>query len=94
MITEKGTSLDGWGVKKHLAGLANKTLPSTMGARYTKIVVNCLTCLDEDNLDFGNLTRLKGDDGIKAGVLRFKEKVRVPAGDRAPRPGLTATDTL
>lgn len=39
--------------------LANTKLPPVMGDRYRDVVINCLTCLDPDNLEFA-------DDSISA----------------------------
>ena len=41
-------------VKDALVEIAKTRLPCKVGDRYAHVVVNCLTCLDETNLDFGN----------------------------------------
>lgn len=61
-------------LKQHLVTLARSKLPSRMGDAYTKVVVNCLTCLDEDNWDFGNQSEFEDEDGVLIGV-RYIEKV-------------------
>ena len=62
-------------LKDHLVSLARDHLPSAMGTRYAKIVETCLTCLDEDNVDFGDRREFQDEDGILVGV-RYIEKVR------------------
>ena len=62
--------------KESLVELAEKELPSKMGDKYTDVVVNCLTCLDEDNADFGqNPEDFEDEDGVQIGV-RYIEKVK------------------
>ncbi|KAI9649892.1 hypothetical protein NHQ30_002476 [Ciborinia camelliae] len=61
-------------VKEHLVALAKDVLPKRMGERYKDIVVNCLTCLDEDNMDFGDQGEFEDVDGVLVGV-RYIEKV-------------------
>ncbi|KAF2278166.1 uncharacterized protein EI97DRAFT_247271 [Westerdykella ornata] len=63
-------------LKDHLVDLAKRSLPCRMGDKYTDVVVNCLTCLDEDNMDFGDQTEFEDEDGILVGV-RYIEKVLV-----------------
>ena len=41
-------------VKKKFESLANGLLPSVMGDKYRDIVVNCLTCLDDENVEFAD----------------------------------------
>jgi hypothetical protein len=48
--------------------------PKGMGERYEEIVVNCLTCLDQDNTDFGDQSDFEDMDGVVVGV-RYIEKV-------------------
>jgi hypothetical protein len=62
-------------VKNFLVELAKERLPSRMGDKYTEVVVNCLTCLDTDNVDFGDPTEFEDEDGVQIGV-RYIEKVR------------------
>lgn len=54
-------------VKRYLEQLANTALPSVMGDQYRDVVVNCLTCLDAENLDFAN--------GIVSEGITYVEKV-------------------
>lgn len=61
-------------MKEHLVSLAKRKLAKRMGERYEKIVVNCLTCLDEDNPDFGNPSEFEDPDGVLIGV-KYIEKV-------------------
>jgi hypothetical protein len=61
-------------MKEHLVALAERALPKRMGERYKDVVVNCLTCLDEDNMDFGNPDEFVDEDGVLIGV-RYIEKV-------------------
>lgn len=61
-------------MKKHLVDLAKRDLPKRMGDRYEKVVVNCLTCLDEDNADFGDQSEFEDLDGVVVGV-KYIEKV-------------------
>lgn len=61
-------------LKQHLVTLARSKLPSRMGDAYTNVVINCLTCLDEDNQDFGNQSEFEDQDGVLIGV-RYIEKV-------------------
>lgn len=61
-------------VKDSLVELAKRSLPSRMGNKYTEVVVNCLTCLDESNIDFGDQSEFEDEDGILIGV-RYIEKV-------------------
>jgi hypothetical protein len=45
-----------------------------MGTRYSDVVVTCLTCLDTNNVDFGDEVDFEDADGIEVGV-RYIEKV-------------------
>ncbi|KAL0937139.1 het-s domain protein [Colletotrichum truncatum] len=65
-------------IKEHLVELARNRLPPKMGDIYTSVVVTCLTCLDEDNDDFGG-EEMQDEDGILVGV-RFIEKVLLKLG--------------
>ena len=62
-------------MKEHLVALAKRHLPKRMGERYEKVVVNCLTCLDEENADFGDQSEFEDVDGVLIGV-KYIEKVR------------------
>lgn len=61
-------------MKEHLIALAKRDLPKRMGERYEKVVVNCLTCLDQDNVDFGDQSEFEDIDGVLVGV-KYIEKV-------------------
>lgn len=61
-------------IKAILAEVAQSRLPGLMGKIYTDIVVTCLTCLDKDNIGFGDETEFQDEDGILVGV-RYIEKV-------------------
>lgn len=74
-IDEAQGSLSGQALKNGLLKLARAELPSSMGSVYAEIVANCLTCLDEENDDFGDRSELEDEDGILIG-LRYIEKVR------------------
>ena len=60
--------------KDRLLSLARQELRSRMGTRYSEIVVTCLTCLDPENMDFGDESEFQDEDGILVGV-RYIEKV-------------------
>lgn len=60
--------------KKRLVDIAMERLPVQMGDKYTSIVITCLTCLDQENEDFGESAEMEDEDGILVGV-RFIEKV-------------------
>ena len=61
-------------MKEHLIALARRDLPKRMGGRYEEVVVNCLTCLDEENADFGDQSEFEDLDGVLVGV-KYIEKV-------------------
>ncbi|KAM3502662.1 hypothetical protein MY10362_004697 [Beauveria mimosiformis] len=61
-------------LKEDLVALANDLLPSRMGYLYTNLVKTCLTCLDQNNEDFGDESEFRDDDGILVGV-RYVDKV-------------------
>ena len=61
-------------IKDILVDLAQQCLPSRMGEKFTKIVITCLTCLDENNPDFGDSNEFEDADGVLIGV-RYIEKV-------------------
>ncbi|KAK3617639.1 hypothetical protein LTR56_025151 [Elasticomyces elasticus] len=63
-------------VKDHLVALAKRRLPQLMGEIYTEIVINCLTCLDDDSLVYGDEDDAdEKTDDVLVGV-RFIEQVR------------------
>jgi hypothetical protein len=61
-------------IKEKLVSLAKRELPKRVGNLYEQVVVNCLTCLDKDNIDFGNQKEFEDEDGVLVGV-RYIEKV-------------------
>ena len=61
-------------MKEYLIAVAKRDLPKRMGDRYEKIVINCLTCLDQDNADFGDQSEFEDRDGVLVGV-KYIEKV-------------------
>lgn len=63
-------------VKEHLVRLAQEKLPGKMGNKYAEVVINCLTCLDEDNEDFGHPEEFEDEDGVQVGV-KYVEKVDI-----------------
>ena len=62
-------------LKDHLVALAEQDLPDRTGPLYKDIVVNCLTCLDPTNADFGDQSEFQDADGVVVGA-RYIEKVR------------------
>ena len=63
-------------MKEHLIALAKRDLPKRMGERYKNVIVNCLTCLDQDNIDFGDQSEFEDQDGVSVGV-KYIEKVKL-----------------
>ena len=64
-------------LKDTLVHIAQKKLPTSMGDRYSTIVISCLTCLDKDNLDFGDDFELMDEHGVTIGV-RYIQTVSGP----------------
>ncbi|KAF2823759.1 hypothetical protein CC86DRAFT_59731 [Ophiobolus disseminans] len=60
--------------KDHLLSLTRLILPGSMGDKYAAIVETCLTCLDPDNVDFGDEREFEDKEGIRVGA-RYIEKV-------------------
>lgn len=54
--------------------LARSELPKVMGTEYARVVETCLTCLNDNNNDFGDQTEFEDEDGIVVGA-RYIEKV-------------------
>lgn len=54
--------------------MAKQTLPSKMGDKCARVVLNCLTCMDDTNADFGDRVQFEDEDGIFIGV-KYTEKV-------------------
>ncbi|KAK4148861.1 hypothetical protein C8A00DRAFT_38553 [Chaetomidium leptoderma] len=67
-------------VKDRLLRLASGPLRRKMGTVYCKVVETCLTCLEKDNVDFGDEKEFQDEDGVAVGV-RYIEKVVVRLGE-------------
>ncbi|KAL1958928.1 hypothetical protein VTO42DRAFT_3481 [Malbranchea cinnamomea] len=67
-LTERGS------IKSTLTALASDVLPKKMGDKYSQVVVNCLTCLDEDNPDFGDESEFQDEDGVLIAV-KYIQKI-------------------
>lgn len=62
-------------VKDYFVHLSRSiALRGKIGTKYSEVVETCLTCLDEDNFDFGEEGDLQDDDGVAVGV-RYVEKI-------------------
>ncbi|KAI0811652.1 hypothetical protein GGR55DRAFT_688268 [Xylaria sp. FL0064] len=61
-------------LKEKLVALAEKELPPRVGDVYTKLVIDCLMCLDPENGIFGAEEELTDEDGITIGV-KFAEHI-------------------
>ena len=57
-------------IKERLIAVAKRDLSKRMGERYEEVVINCLTCLDQDIADFG----FEDQDGVLVGV-KYIDKV-------------------
>jgi hypothetical protein len=66
-------------LKDQYTTLAKEKLPTRMGEKYTQVVVNCLSCLDATNKDFGDESEFEDGDGILIGV-KYIEKVWIVLG--------------
>lgn len=51
-------------LKDYLVEQARSRLAPRMGCKYAQVVVSCLTCLDDDNEDFGELDAGESDDVV------------------------------
>ncbi|KAK3678204.1 hypothetical protein LTR78_002300 [Recurvomyces mirabilis] len=60
-------------IKDHLVALAKRELPSLIGNIYTDVVVTCLTCLDDDNEEFGECEDHEDADGVFVGVKYIEQ---------------------
>ncbi|KAL3463876.1 hypothetical protein BJX64DRAFT_114602 [Aspergillus heterothallicus] len=67
-------------LKTYFTAMAREHLPYKMGEKYTNVVVNCLTCMDPTNDDFGDETEFEDDFGIRIGV-KYIEKVLLQLGE-------------
>jgi hypothetical protein len=63
-------------LKDYLVELATSKLSPRMGDEYARVVVSCLTCLDEDSDDFDGSLEMVENDSILVGV-RFIEKIMI-----------------
>jgi len=61
-------------VKDRLVNLARSKLPLTVGDRFAHVVITCLTCLDEENVEFSSVEEMHDEDGVIIGT-KFIEKV-------------------
>ena len=61
-------------IKERLIAVAKRDLSKRMGERYEEVVINCLTCLDQDNADFGDQSEFEDQDGVLVGV-KYIDKV-------------------
>ncbi|CAI7573887.1 unnamed protein product [Penicillium glandicola] len=61
-------------LKDQYTALAKEKLPIRMGEKYTQVVVNCLSCIDTTNEDFGDESEFEDNDGILIGV-KYIEKI-------------------
>lgn len=48
-----------------------------MGNKYSKVVETCLTCLDENNLDFGDPREFQDEDGVEVGTMYIKKVIGI-----------------
>jgi hypothetical protein len=64
-------------IKDSFTALAKEALPQKMGNKYTEIVVTCLTCLDKDNVHFGDESDFRDQDDVLVGV-RYIDNVSTP----------------
>ncbi|KAK4916902.1 hypothetical protein LTR66_016983, partial [Elasticomyces elasticus] len=67
-------------LKDQYTALAKKQLPKKMGEKYMNIVINCLSCMDKSNEDFGNESEFQDSDGILIGV-KYTEKISLLLSD-------------
>ncbi|KAK7417927.1 hypothetical protein QQX98_004229 [Neonectria punicea] len=70
-----GSGAMGFVAKEFMEQLARDRLPQAMGERYSRVVLSCLTCLDEDNVDFGGDAAQQAaadPDGIHLGVRYYE----------------------
>ncbi|KAI0805555.1 hypothetical protein GGR55DRAFT_264601 [Xylaria sp. FL0064] len=61
-------------MKDNFVALARGSLPKLMGTEFAEIVETCLTCLDPNNIDFGDPGEFMDLEGVSIGV-RYIEKV-------------------
>ncbi|KAK4463515.1 hypothetical protein QBC42DRAFT_265427 [Cladorrhinum samala] len=66
---------DGRKIKEKLVDISRSTvLRARMGTKYGHLVETCLTCLDADNMDFGDEVEFQDEGGVTVAV-RYIEKV-------------------
>ena len=61
-------------LKDQYTALAKKQLPRKIGEKYMNVVINCLSCMDRSNEDFGNGSEFQDSDGILI-VAKYIERV-------------------
>lgn len=66
-------------LKEHLVDLAGRELPERMGDRYTRIVVDCLTCLDDEN-EFAGYRDKTTEEKVSLSV-KYLEKILMKLGE-------------
>lgn len=62
-------------IKEDLVLLAKQTLPQRMGRLYTEIVVDCLTCLDDGNNEFGSSDVTYNKQDLIVVGIKFVERI-------------------
>ncbi|KAK4650970.1 hypothetical protein QC762_700990 [Podospora pseudocomata] len=62
-------------IKEDLVLLAKQTLPQRMGRLYTEIVVDCLTCLDDGNNEFGSSDVTHNKQDLIVVGIKFVERI-------------------
>jgi hypothetical protein len=65
--------------KQKLLALSRGPLRARMGDKYSKVVETCLTCLDEDNVDFGDPREFQDDDEIEVGAMYIAKVIDIMA---------------
>lgn len=78
IVNELPEGCDSITVKDSLVHFARIILPQRIGTKYARVADTCLTCLDEENVDFGDEREFQDADGILVGA-RYIEKVDDPA---------------
>ncbi|CAP65692.1 uncharacterized protein PODANS_7_990 [Podospora anserina S mat+] len=62
-------------IKEDLVLLTKQTLPQRMGRLYTEIVVDCLTCLDDGNNEFGSSDVTHNKQDLIVVGIKFVERI-------------------
>ncbi|KAI5776564.1 hypothetical protein EDC01DRAFT_625227 [Geopyxis carbonaria] len=73
-LRETGRKRKAQKIKGELLNMAKNQLPSKTGSRYAGIVVLCMSCLDDEDNNFGQMRDLLDENGILVGV-KYIEKV-------------------